>query len=97
MKDRLETFVSHALWDVVTEMHLLPRELTIKANELSTLFCDFSTKWLDFGMSLGVASAQKQTVTFCTKYAPRHTVKEMQYKVSLAVPDTRYSTPTTFI
>ena len=49
MKDRLSTFVSHALWDVVTELHLLPRELTVpgsghSAPQLSTLFSNFSTR-----------------------------------------------------
>jgi len=93
MKERLETYVCHSLWDVITELHLLPRELVVssgnQSSQLSPLFSKFSTKWLDYGMKLGVSSVQKQNVTFSTKYSPRHTVKEMQNKVSMAVPDTR--------
>jgi hypothetical protein len=93
MKERLETYVCHSLWDVITELHLLPRELVVctgnQSSQLSPLFSKFSTKWLDYGIKLGVSSVQKQSVTFSTKYSPRHTVKEMQSKVSLAVPDTR--------
>ena len=47
-------------------------------------------RWLELGMSLGVASVQRLAVPFSTKCAPRLTVKEMQHKVAQAVPDTRY-------
>jgi len=51
LKERLSTLVTHAMWDVVTELHVLPRELTIveSGNEaqtprLSPLFSNFSIR-----------------------------------------------------
>jgi hypothetical protein len=52
LKERLSTFVSHALWDVVTEVHLLSRQLTVATSsetpsaQLSTLFSNFSTRFV---------------------------------------------------
>jgi hypothetical protein len=50
VKERLSTFVSHALWDVMTETQLLPRELTVVADgaqnlRLSALFSNFSMRF----------------------------------------------------
>lgn len=55
MKERLSTFVSHALWDVVTELQILPRQLALKpsnesdsseVSQLSTLFSNFLARFV---------------------------------------------------
>ena len=59
LKERLSTLVTHALWDVVTELHFLPRELTIaesgneiKTPRLSPLFSNFAIRLMKGTISL---------------------------------------------
>ncbi len=102
--DKLQAVVKHALWELVTEFFLLPKDFTTSqtlpyvmsaggrnytAEVLSTDYKEFAKDWVEIGLKMDVTSVNKSEVEFMANYAPVNAKKELQHQISLAVNDVK--------